>query len=178
MSLHPTCIPNGSRMLELAHLVRRDHDDLNYALRVLSEPATADHDLIAMSDRVRTRFSAHAEAESAALSAVLEQTRPSPALYFLVSQVIASHLAQEIVVGELLSHRVGSPRFRERAQYFRQLIVHHAEHEAACLQPALSDHLPRPIFRTLATCYAVERARVLDEHRKLACIEPSIARFA
>jgi hypothetical protein len=165
-------------MLDLAQLVRRDHDDLNYALRVLSEPGTSEHDLVAMVERVRTRFAAHAEAESAALGAVLEQTRPSPTLYFLVSQVIAAHIAQETAVTQLLSYRVGTPAFRERAQYLRQLIVHHAEHEAACLQPALPDHLPRPIFRTLATCYAVERARVLDEHHKLACVEPLIARSA
>ncbi|MBA3502534.1 MAG: hypothetical protein M4D80_06595 [Myxococcota bacterium] len=165
-------------MLDLSHLVRRDHDDLNHALRVLSEPVTTEADLVAMSERVRTRFAAHAEAEAAALGAVLEQTRPAPALYFLVSQVIAAHLAQETVVTQLLSYRVGSAPFRERAQYLRQLIVHHAEHEAACLQPALPDHLPRPIFRTLATCYAVERARVLDEHRKLACVAPLIARSA
>ena len=165
-------------VLELANLVARDHDDLNYALRVLSEPWTGTSDLLAMSERVRTRFAAHAEAETAALGAVIERARPSPAVYFLVSQVVAAHLTQEKVVIELLSYRVGTPKFRERAQYLRQLIVHHAEHEAACLHPALPDHLPQPLYRTLATCYAVERARVLDDYRKLACVEPLIARSA
>ena len=141
-------------------------------------PVSGETVLVALCVGVRPRFAAHAEAEAAALGAVLEQARPAPALYFLVSQTIAAHLAQETVVTQLLSYRVGSPQFRERAQYLRQLIVHHADHEAACLQPALPDHLPRPIFRTLATCYAVERARVLDEHHKLACIEPLIARSA
>lgn len=164
-------------MLELSKLVARDHDDLNYALRVLADPSTT-ADLTAMTERVRSRFAAHAEAETAALGAVLERARPAPALYFLVSQVVASHLAQENVVAQLLSYRLGSAAFRERAQYLRQLVVHHAEHEAACLHPALPDHLPRPLYRTLATCYAVERARVLDDYRKLACVEPLIARSA
>ena len=164
-------------MLELAKLVARDHDDLNYALRVLSEPSTGASELAAMTERVRTRFAAHAEAEATALGAVIERARPAPAVYFLVSQVVASHLAQETVVLELLSFRAGSPAFRERAQYLRQLIVHHAEHEAACLHPALPDHLPLPLYRTLATCYAVERARVIEDQRKLACA-PVLARSA
>ena len=165
-------------MLELSTLVSRDHDDLNYALRVLSDPFAPEAELLTMSERVRTRFAAHAEAETAALGAALERARPSPALYFLVSQVIASHLAQETVVLQLVSYRLGTPQSRERAQYLRQLIVHHAEHEAACLHPVLPDHIPRDLFRTLGTCYAVERSRVLEGQRKLACLEPLIARSA
>ena len=165
-------------MLELANLVRRDHASRTLAGLVLWAPVSGDSFLGAGGGGGGGGGAAPAAAAAAALGAVLAQARPAPALYFLVSQTIAAHLAQETVVTQLLSYRVGSPQFRERAQYLRQLIVHHADHEAACLQPALPDHLPRPIFRTLATCYAVERARVLDEHHKLACIEPLIARSA
>ena len=159
-------------MLDLGHLVRRDHDDLHYTLRVLGDPATSAAQVAVMYERTRARFVAHTEAETLALGAMLEHARPAPSLYFLVSQVIASHLAQEAVLAELASLRRGSHAFRERAHYLRQLIVHHAEHEDACLQPALPDHLPREVYRVLATSYALER------DRRLACFVPAIARSA
>jgi hypothetical protein len=164
-------------MLELSWFVRRDHDDLNYALRVITE-SIDECEVEQMLDRVRRKFPAHAEAEVMALGAMLERTQPPPSLYFLVSQVIASHLAQETVLAQLLAQELGAPSFRERARYLRQLMAHHADHEAACLHPALPDHLPRPIYRTLGTSYAIERDRILDDQRKLACLEPVIARSA
>jgi hypothetical protein len=164
-------------MLELCSLVRRDHDDLHYALRVMCE-STDENELARMRDRVCRQFPAHAEAESIALGAMLERTRPSPKVYFLVSQVIASHLSQETALAELARQRIGSHSFRERARYLRQLVVYHADHEHACMHPVLPEHMPREIYRTLGTCYAIERDRILEAHRKLACLEPDIARSA
>ena len=155
-----------AHVLELSGLVRRDHDDLNYALRILAESSDVS-ELERMVERVRAKFLAHAEAETMALSAMIELTQPPPAVYFLVSQVIAAHLAQETALTQLLGRRLGTPAFRERARYLRQLVVHHADHESACLHPALPDHLPRDIYRTLGTSYALEYNRILDEQRKL-----------
>lgn len=167
-----------AHVLELPGLVRRDHDDLNYALRVLAESSDA-KELERMVERVRAKFLAHAEAETMALSAMLELTQPPPAVYFLVSQVIAAHLAQESALTQLLSRRVGTPAARDRARYLRQLVVHHADHEFACLHPALGDHLPRGIYRTLGTSYALEFNRILDEERKRACSDQvALARSA
>ena len=161
-------------MRELGYLIRRDHDDLHLALRVLSE-SSDDAQLAEKLERVRTIFPAHAEAETMALGAMLERNQPPPTLYFLVSQVIASHLTQESALAELVKQQLGTPAFRERARYLRQLMMHHADHEAACLHPALPDHLPREIFRTLGMSYAIERDRIIDDQRKLACVEYAIA---
>jgi hypothetical protein len=150
-------------MNELGSLVRRDHDDLHYALRVMTEPLSDEKQVLAMLDRVRSMFPSHAEAEVAAFNAMLE-TQPEPVLYFLASQVIAAHLAQETVLDELVRLRPGTPQFRERAQYLRHLMVHHAEHEAACLHPALPDHLPHGVAATMAQNYSIERDRLLAAH--------------
>src|SRR5688500_3807825 len=98
-------------MQELGVLVRRDHDDMHYALRVMSEPLSDEAHVIAMLDRLRSVFPAHVDAESAILGAILEQ-RPPPVLYLLASQVIAAHLAQETVFHELLKLRPGTLAFR------------------------------------------------------------------
>src|SRR5688572_24715406 len=98
-------------MLELASLVRRDHDDLHYALRVMAEPLSDPDQVAAMLDRVLAAFPSHVEAETVAFNALL-LTRPVPAMYFLVSQVIASHLAQETVLNELANLRPATPQFR------------------------------------------------------------------
>ncbi len=154
-------------MIELSTLVRRDHDELHYVLRVLGEPMSDDAQVVGMLERVRVGFAAHAEAETLALGAMLEHAQPPPAVYFLVSQVIASHLAQEAVLGQLVTLRPRTPAFCERASYLRQLIVHHAEHEAACMHPALREHVPREVFRTLAIAYETERRRRLGEQRRV-----------
>jgi len=149
-------------MDHLGSLVRRDHDDLHYALRVMTEPLSDESSVMAMLERVRLMFPSHAEAEVMAFNAMLE-TQPPPHLYFLVSQVIAAHLAQETVLDELVKLRPGTPQFRERAQYLRHLMVHHAEHEAACLHPALPE-LPGGVASEMATSYAYERDRLLAEY--------------
>ena len=148
-------------MLELGSLVRRDHDDLHYALRVITEPLSDEVHVLDMLERVRALLPAHIEAEGMVLARMLGDHQPPPALYLLASQVMAAHLAQETVLAELAKLRLATPAFRERARYLRHLMVHHADHEAACLHPALPDHLPRPVHRALAEAYARERDRLL-----------------
>ena len=147
-------------MLELGSLVRRDHDDLHYALRVLADPLSDDVYVLGMLDRLCTRLPAHIEAEGIVLARMLGEHQP-PALYLLASQVTAAHLAQQTALAELARLRPGTAAFRERARYLRHLVVHHAEHEAACLHPALPDHLPRDVHRALAEAYASRRDRLL-----------------
>jgi hypothetical protein len=152
-------------MRELGSLVRRDHDDLHYGLRILGEATAADGPVITMLARVRSHFEAHTEAQTVTLGTMLEHAKPPPALYFMVAQVVAAHLAQETALAALVHQRIGSPAFRERARYLRQLVVHHADHEAACLAPALGEHLPRDIYRGLADGYTLERDRLLSARR-------------
>lgn len=158
-------------MLELASLVRRDHEALHEVLRALSGPLSEAESAAAL-HRVQAQFSAHAEAEAIALGELFERVRAPGALSFLVSQVTAAHLAQESALAALLAERVGTPPFRERVRTLRQLVLHHADHEAACLHPALADHLPREVHRALAASYGRERAS------RLARFPPAIARSA
>lgn len=150
--------------MELGSLVRRDHDDLHYALRVMTEPLSDEVHIVTMLDRVRKMFPAHADAETVALAKMLEQTQPPPSVYFLVSQVTAAHLAQEAVLTELVTLKPGSITFRERARYLRHLMIHHADHEATCLHPTLPEQLPRDLYSALGTAYLAERSRVLETH--------------
>jgi hypothetical protein len=155
-------------MLELGSLVRRDHDDLHYALRVMAEPLSDEQHVIAMLERLIAVFPAHVEAETMALHAALDQCDAPPSLYFLVSQVVAAHLAQETALAELVRLRPSSSAFRDRARYLRHMMVHHADHEIACLHPALPDHVPREVFTRLAGAYTAERDRLLEEHAAAA----------
>lgn len=148
-------------MLELGSLVRRDHDDLLYALRVMSETLSDEVHILGMLDRIRTGLPAHVEAETVALARMLGDYQPRPSLYFMASQVTAAHLTQETALAELLALRPATPAFRERARYLRHLMIHHADHEAAFLHPALSDHLPHHAHHALAQMYTEHRDGLL-----------------
>lgn len=147
-------------MLELGSLVRRDHDELHDALRLLGDGR--DPTLLV---RVQRGFEAHTEAQTVILGALLEHVRPPPSVYFLVAQVVAAHLAQETALAHLVAQPAGSPAFHERAQHLRRLCTHHADHEAACVLPALAEHVPRDDYRALAASYARERERVFAHLR-------------
>lgn len=149
-------------MTELGTLVRDDHDDLAHALRVLADPMASPGQLAATLDRLVVTFPAHAEAECSALHAMLELVQPPPAVYFLVAQVVAAHLAQESALATLLRRQPGTPRFRESAALLGALVQQHADHEVACLQPAIVDHVPRVMQQQLASAYTSERARSLE----------------
>lgn len=148
-------------MREIGSLIRHDHDDLHYGLRILAEAEAADARSIGMLARVRSQFEAHTEAETVTLGTMLAAEKPPPSVYFMIAQVVAAHLAQETALAQLVAQRIGSAAFRERAGFLRQLVLHHAEHEAACLLPALPEHLPRDAYRALATDYTCERDRLL-----------------
>lgn len=146
---------------EMGTLVRRDHDELLAALRAMGDPLCDPAHHATLLDGVMLGFAAHVEAEHRALQRVLEHATAAPAVYFLVSQVMAAHLAQEAALDALLAARPGTPVWRDRAAYLRDLISHHAEQEAACLHPALPDHAPA-VHRSLAGTYATERLRALS----------------
>ncbi|MBA3393052.1 MAG: hypothetical protein H0T89_10430 [Deltaproteobacteria bacterium] len=149
-------------MTELGTLVRGDHDDLTHALRVLADPMASAGQLSATLDHLVVTFPAHAEAECLTLHAMLEAVQPPPAVYFLIAQVVAAHLAQESALIALTRLQPGTPRFRDSAVLLGSLIQQHADHELACLQPALVDHVPRTMHEQLAHSYTSERARSLE----------------
>lgn len=149
-------------MTELGTLVRGDHDVLAHDLRVLADPASSSGQLSATLDRLVVTFPAHAEAECLTLDAMLDLVQPPPTVYFLIAQVVVAHLAQESALAALVRLQPGTPRFRASARLLGALVEQHADHEVACLQPALVDHVPRVMREQLAHAYSSERARSLE----------------
>lgn len=160
-ALHRSCIAGTVMITEFGTLIGRDHEGLTSALRLIVGPVSEEAQLLALLESVRVGFAAHVEAECVVLHSMLEDVQPAPLLYFLVAQVVAAHLAQESALASLVAVRPGTAAWRERAKYLQRLIERHADHEAACLHPALPDHIPITACRNLAGSYDRERLRAL-----------------
>jgi hypothetical protein len=152
---------DSPEMADVLALLRRDHDELERALAVMTAPGASDRELRDALEGVHVGLAAHAEAEAAILRSMLDVVHPPALVYLLCSQVIAAHLAQEGALVSLEKTRPGSEAWRERAMHLRNLIDHHAEHESACVLPALRDYLPPEIYGSLAGRYASARLRAM-----------------
>ena len=146
---------------DFAALLRGDHGELGRALRAILAPSSTEAECRSALDGLRLGFAAHAEGESTVLREALDRSQAPSTLYFLVAQTFAAHLAQETALAALADARPGTTAWHDRGVYLRELVRHHAEHEEACVLPALRDHLPRGEFAALAGAYATERLRAL-----------------
>ncbi len=146
---------------ELVTLLRRDHVDLQSELTRLLDPTLSLHELRTALDGVRLGLTAHAEAEDIVL-APLENV---PSLQRLVSESRAAHMAQESALATLVTMRLGTPAWRDRAHHLRDLVRFHAAREEAELIPGLAAH---PDYNRLAGAFATERLR------QLAMLQPSV----
>jgi hypothetical protein len=90
-----------------------------------------------------------------------------PALEMLVAQGRAAHLSQEGGLSALVSARVGTTAWRDRARRLRELVQYHAIQEEQSLLPALRLHAPAELYDALAGAFATERLR------QLAMLQPS-----
>jgi len=147
-------------MIEVATLLRQHHAELERFLGVMISISSDAAHRTAL-DAVALGLEAHAAGESTALNLALDQLSPPPLVYLLASQVTAAHFAQHTALANLTATRRGSAAWRDRANHLRNLIIHHDEHEAACVIPALRDYLPRPHYDHLASCYATARLHSL-----------------
>jgi|GEM_PF-1486568 len=144
-------------------LVRRDHVDLQAELTQLLDPTASVAQLRSSLDGVRLGLTAHAEAEDI----VFGRFDALPALEGLVAQARAAHLAQEGSLSALVCAAPGTPVWRNRAHYLRELVHHHAAQEEHHLLPALRRLAPRDLYDSLAGAFATERLR------QLTALEPS-----
>ncbi|HEU0036658.1 MAG TPA: hypothetical protein VFQ53_38860 [Kofleriaceae bacterium] len=142
-------------------LVRRDHDELDQALRVMSESIASERELREAQEAVELGLAAHVEGEGRALRGVLELTQPPALVYLLCSQLMTAHVAQEAALVQLKQARIGTASWRERAAQLRALVRQHHAHEEACVLPALRDYVPRATYAGLAGRYATARLRSL-----------------
>src|ERR1043165_3601436 len=143
-------------------LLQRDHVDLQKELTRLLDPDATVSQLRSSLDGVRLGLTAHAEAEDIVLGRFVGVA----ALEMLVAQGRAAHLLQEGALSALVSARVGTTAWRDRAQRLRKLVQYHAVQEEQLLLPALRLHTPRA-YEALAGEFATERLR------QLAMLQPS-----
>lgn len=147
---------------DFSSLLQRDHVDLQSELTRLLDPDATVSQLRSSLDEVRLGLTAHAEAEDI----VLGRFAGMAALEMLVAQARAAHLSQEGALSALVSARVGTTAWRERAHRLRELVQYHAVQEEQSLLPALRLHAPGA-YDSLAGAFATERLR------QLAMLQPS-----
>lgn len=146
---------------ELVTLLHRDHVDLQSELTRLLDPTMSVHELRTALDGVRLGLIAHAEAEDI----VLAPLENEPSLTRLLSETRAAHMAQESSLATLVSMRLGTSSWRDRAHHLRDLVSFHAHREETELIPWLS---LQPDYARLAGAFATERLR------QLAMLQPSV----
>ncbi len=148
---------------DLWTLIDRDHADIDRTLRSISDASTEIEDTLTELDGLRIGFAAHAIAQYRVLRAVLHQRETPPPLQFLVAQSAANHRVQEASVWSVAYEALGGRTMRRRARELRDAMLYDAEHEMACLRPALADYLPSSAYRELAPAYATQRLRLFGE---------------
>jgi len=144
---------------ELVTLLHRDHVDLQAALTRLLDPTTSLPEFRASLDGVRLGLIAHAEAEDIVLT-----PQRVPGLDRLVAESRTAHLVQERALATLVTMRLGTSSWQDRAHHLRELVRVHTEREQAELFPSLAAH---PDYPKLAGAFATERLR------QLAMLQPS-----
>lgn len=145
-------------------LVQRDHVDVQKELTRLLEPAATRAQLGSALDGVRLGLTSHAGAEDI----VLGRCEAIPGLELVVAEARAAHLAQENALAALVSARPSTNAWRDRAVHLRELIRRHAMREELELLPALRQHAPSELYRSLAGAFATERLR------QLSMLQPSV----
>lgn len=145
-------------------LVQRDHVDVQKELTRLLEPAATRAQLGSALDGVRLGLTSHAGAEDI----VLGRCEAIPGLELVVAEARAAHLAQENALAALVSARPSTSAWRDRAVHLRELIRRHAMREELELLPALRQHAPSELYRSLAGAFATERLR------QLSMLQPSV----
>jgi hypothetical protein len=144
-------------------LLQRDHVDLQQELTLLLEPNATVAELRGSLDGVRLGLTAHVDAEDIVLGR-FEAISP---LEVLIAQARTAHRAQAAVLSALVSARLGTTTWRERALHLRDLVRHHAVQAEQSLAPGLWTHVPRAHYDALAGAFATERLR------QLATLQPS-----
>ena len=147
--------------MDFSSLVRRDHDDLDHALRVMVDTTTPRHDLDDLVDVFRLALAVHYVAEARALDTLLRlPTRPPNALRPIVAQLREEHAAQQAAADELARIEPGTGRWYDIVLQLRIDVLDHATREGY-IRTSLEQHVPPELRRMLAARFATERLNVL-----------------
>jgi hypothetical protein len=156
--------------LDLAALVRRDHDDIGYGLDLIIDPSTSPARVLDAVDGVRLGFRIHAIAEERVFR-VLGRLQPLPLIADATERAMRDHIDQEVMLDRFLhGDQPGSPRWYEWVLEVRETMTRHA-FAADMMALRLRDAIPSRLFEQLASRYATERLRVLADTRPLAFSE-------
>jgi hypothetical protein len=156
--------------LDLAALVRRDHDDIGYGLDLIVDPATSSARILDAIDGVRLGFRVHAIAEERVFR-VLRRLQPMPLIADASAQATRDHIDQEVALDRFLhGYEPGTPRWYEWVLEVRETMTRHA-FAADMMAAQLRDAVPSRLFDQLASRYATDRLRVLADTRPLAFSE-------
>lgn len=148
-------------------LVRLDHEDLDRALRAMSDAGTAVEELAGLLDVFRLALAVHVAAEARVLQSLLAGSRSLAALRAMVTQIYLEHRCQQQRALALASTVPGSDDWYDGALELRILVLDHAAREDH-LRWQLQAELGRRLLLTLAAEYATERMRVLSTTSPLA----------
>ena len=156
--------------LDLAALVRRDHDDISYGLDLIVDPATPSATVLDAVDGVRLGFRVHAIAEERVFR-MLARLQPLPLIADASAHAMRDHIDQEVMLDRFLhGYEPGTQRWYEWVLEVRESMTRHA-FAADLMAARLRDAIPSRLFDQLASRYATERLRVLADTRPLAFSE-------
>ena len=147
--------------MDFSNLVRRDHDDLDHALRMMVDTATSLRELPDLLDVFRLALAVHYVAQARALDSLLRlPTRPPNALRSIIAQLRVEHATQQSAADELARIEPGTARWYDGVLQLRIAVLDHATREVY-FRSSLEQHVPAEMRRMLAGRFATERLNVL-----------------
>ncbi len=152
--------------VDIAILLRRDHQDILRGLAALLEARTLPQ-IRNLLDGVRLGLTAHAEAEDIVLALAVTRCAHPDVMGAMVGHARDQHLAQEGALVDLVETMPASPPWRQRAVRLATLIKIHAAYEDDHVLPTLQDLAEPDVYASLAGRFATERLR------QLAMLQPS-----
>jgi hypothetical protein len=164
-----SCLLAKGRVVDLALLVARDHDQLDRAIAHLVLAGAAPHERKSALEIARVGLATHADGEATVLHDALTHVLAPQDFTGLVAHVLAAHRTQESILRRM-DHHADRGDWVCCAVRLRRSLVAHAEHEQAIVMGALRRSLPPLEYQRLAGTYAAEKVRALG---LLSAIEPA-----
>ncbi|HEX5061200.1 MAG TPA: hypothetical protein VFV99_17660 [Kofleriaceae bacterium] len=148
-------------------MARRDHDDLDRALRAILDPKTAAREAANLLDVFRLALAVHLVAETRVHSTLLALVRPPAALRSQIAQLRREHDVQQETAERLAELEPCSDAWYCGALELRVHVLDHAKREDY-FRAALDDYVPSAVSRGLGAEYATERMKLLATTSPLA----------
>ena len=149
-----------ARVVELEHLVARDHAELERSIEAMSKWAPTADQRVTL-DAARLGFAAHAEAEANILHRVLVVAPPRHVATRLYERMFSAHATQEALLWRLARSVPNTVEWVDALDALRSSFTEHEVDERLGLLPIVRELLATEDYQLLATSYATERLRAL-----------------